>query len=47
MMLYKYDTLDGEEIRKVMEGLPLEKEAVREFDVKIHDYVIDYQAEET
>lgn len=35
VMLYKYDYLDADEIEKIMNGKPLNKESVREFDYKI------------
>jgi len=42
VMLYKYDYLDSDEIKKIMEGETLDKEAVREFDYTIKDYVINF-----
>jgi hypothetical protein len=42
VMLYKYDYLDADEIAKIMNGEPLIKESVREFDYTIQDYVINF-----
>ena len=42
IMLYKYDYLDAKEMEMIFNGEKLEKEAVREFDYTIKDYVIDF-----
>lgn len=42
VMLYKYDYLDAEEMKKIMNGEEVNKDAVREFDYTIKDYVIQY-----
>lgn len=42
VMLYKYDYLDVEEMKKIMNGEQLDKESVREFDYTIKDYVINF-----
>lgn len=42
IMLYKYDYLDASEMEKIFNGEKLDKEAVREFDYTIKDYVIEF-----
>jgi hypothetical protein len=42
VMLYKYDYLDMDEITSIMNGEKINKEAVREFDYTIKDYVINF-----
>lgn len=42
VMLYKYDYLDVDEMTKIMKGEKVDKEAVREFDYTIKDYVINF-----
>jgi len=42
VMLYKYDYLNSEEMEKIMKGEKVKKEAVREFDYTIKDYVINF-----
>jgi len=41
-MLYKYDYLDADEMTKIFNGEEVDKEAVREFDYTIKDYVIEF-----
>ena len=42
VLLYKYDYLNADEIDKIKNGEKLNKEAVREFDYTIKDYVINF-----
>lgn len=42
VLLYKYDYLDDKEIEQIMKGEKVDKEAVREFDYTIKDYVISF-----
>jgi hypothetical protein len=42
VLLYKYDYLDADEMAKICNGEKLNKEAVREFDYTIKDYVIEF-----
>jgi len=38
--LYKYDYLDGEEIKKSVEGKSIDKENVREYDPSVEKFIV-------